>query len=186
MSYDGLNRLRHVLASAIGTGELRYDNRGNILHYRMGERDLDYRYNGQGQLENVSGSRTYDFRYDARGNVTDNGTHNFTYNLGQQMVASGGRTYTYDGHNKRVKTQDSHGTAISVYASNGKLVYRNTDGIATEYLYLGERLIAKRKDRPNATPNLTYVHSNYLGSPVAESDATGAVLRRMHCKPPLK
>ena len=71
------------------------------------------------------------------------------------MVASGGNANIYDGHNKRVKTQDSTGTHYAFYSRSGQLIYRNANGNHTDYYYLGKKLVAKRKAAPPPTPTAT-------------------------------
>jgi RHS repeat-associated protein len=58
------------------------------------------------------------------------------------------------------------------------LLYRkDTSGVSTHYIYLGGKLIAKKKG-----PVITYVHTDQLGSVSAESNTSGATLSRMHYK----
>lgn len=84
------------------------------------------------------------FTYDTRGNVTDNGLITFTYNLANQMVGAGdGKTFLYDGHNRRVKKTTNDETSYSLYSQSGTLLYRETDDQGINYIYLGSRLVAK-------------------------------------------
>ena len=66
-----------------------------------------------------------------------------------------------------------------MYASNGQLMYRQVNGAHQDHYYLGKKLVAKRKGFV-----VTYVHTDFLGSPVAETDAFGVkVNERMHYQP---
>ncbi|NVK54488.1 MAG: RHS repeat-associated core domain-containing protein [Alteromonadaceae bacterium] len=82
-----------------------------------------------------------------RGNVINDSLHSFVYNRANQLVEATGaastNSYLYDGHNRRVQTDDTNGTSISIYDSNGKLRYVETNGQVVNYVYLGDRLIAK-------------------------------------------
>ncbi len=104
-----------------------------------------YYYSASKQLDYVTGSKSYDFSYDDKGNVTDNGKRGFVYNTAEQLVESDGYSYTYDGNNKRVKEVGSTGISYSFYASNGKLMYRQVNGEHVDYYYLGGKLIAEKK-----------------------------------------
>jgi RHS repeat-associated protein len=86
--------------------------------------------------------------YDDRGNVTNNGTRNFIFNRANQLTNSGSNYYVYDGYNRRVKTVDSKGTSYSFYSQAGKLLYSNVDGEGVNYIFLGDKLIAKEGMMP--------------------------------------
>ncbi|WP_337993116.1 RHS repeat-associated core domain-containing protein [Thalassomonas haliotis] len=95
-----------------------------------------------------SGSEGYNFgqndSYDSRGNVTDNGKRSFQYNLAGQMIASGSNRYLYDGYNRRIKTTDSKGASYSLYSQSGRLMYRETVKGGINYIFLGDKLVAKQ------------------------------------------
>ncbi|MEP1444752.1 MAG: RHS repeat-associated core domain-containing protein [Paraglaciecola sp.] len=179
MTFDGLDRLNLITDSYSGTGDVNYDTLGNITYYKIGSQTITYHYNSDKQLDYTSGSKSYNFSYDDKGNVTDNGTRSFEYNTANQMVDSDGYEYTYDGNNKRVMEDGSSGTAsYSFYGSNGKLMYRNVNGQHIDYYYLGEKLVANKKGS-----TVTYLHSDFLGSTAAESNTSGTVTDRLHYQP---
>ncbi|MFK3872808.1 RHS repeat-associated core domain-containing protein [Pseudoalteromonas rhizosphaerae] len=178
LTYDGLNRLDIISDSYLGAGGVNYDAMGNITYYKLGNQALTYYYHASKQLDYVTGSRSYDFSYDDKGNVTDNGKRGFVYNTAAQLVESDGYSYTYDGNNKRVKEVGSTGISYSLYASNGKLMYRQVDGEHVDYYYLGGKLVAKKK-----SATVSYLHADYLGSTAAESTTSGVVTSRMHYQP---
>jgi len=178
LSYDGLDRLDVITDSYLGAGDVNYDAMGNITDYKLGNKTINYVYTSTKQLDYTTGSKIYDFNYDDKGNVTDNGIRGFIYNAANQMVQSDGYLYTYDGNNKRVKEQGSNGTSYSFYASNGKLMYRQANNQHIEYYYLGGKLVANKKGS-----TVTYLHSDYLGSTAAESNTSGTVTSRMHYQP---
>lgn len=178
LSYDGLDRLDVIHDSYLGAGDVNYDSMGNINYYKLGNKTINYVYTSTKKLDYTTGSKAYDFNYDDKGNVTDNGTRGFIYNAANQMVQSDGYLYTYDGNNKRVKEQGSNGTSYSFYVSNGKLMYRHAGGQHIEYYYLGGKLVANKKGS-----TITYLHADYLGSTAAESNTSGTVTSRMHYQP---
>ncbi|WP_274055014.1 RHS repeat-associated core domain-containing protein [Thalassomonas haliotis] len=156
LTYDGLDRLTTTTGSVAGIGSsaLNYDGLGNIRSYNntsvLNASSLVYGYNSNMRLSSVtgSGSEGYDFAksgsYDSRGNVTDNGKRSFSYNLAGQMTASGSNQYLYDGYNRRIKTTDSKGTSYSLYSQSGRLLYRETDKGGINYIFLGDKLVAKQ------------------------------------------
>ena len=54
------------------------------------------------------------------------------------MVSSGAYTYTYDGYNRRVISNDSKGTSYSFYDASGQLLLRETQEGTTSYVFMGE------------------------------------------------
>jgi len=57
-------------------------------------------------------------------------------------------------------------------------MYRNVNGVHTDYYYLGDKLVARKKGSA-----VTYIHTDYLGSPAAETNSSGTVTARMHYQP---
>lgn len=134
--------------NGVGTSELTYDGLGNIRSYDQSllDRELSYHYSDStNRLIAVEGAGpAYDaFTYDARGNVIDNGTRTFTYNHANQLVQSGDIRYRYDGHSRRVMETNNGSHRYSFYRLDGTLVYRETEAGSINYVYLGDKLIAK-------------------------------------------
>jgi len=161
LSYDGLNRLISTTGNAgIGSSAIRYDSLGNISYYSSKDSILDYTYNySTNRLTKVVGtgskSKSYSsFGYDDRGNITHNGHDGLNFNLANQLYSTAdGNEYLYDGFNRRVKQQDHNGkTSYSMYSQDGMLLYREIDvsngqGNGINYIYLGQKLVAKALDR---------------------------------------
>ena len=162
LTYDGLDRLTETQGgTGIGSSSISYDSLGNIRTYSndslFKSHDLTYVYDSNFRLTGLTGngSAGYDFAqattansdahdsYNARGNVIHNGKRNFNYNLANQMTSSGSNTYLYDGFSRRIKTQDSKGTGYSMYSQSGTLLYRETSQGGINYVYLGNKLVAK-------------------------------------------
>jgi hypothetical protein len=80
---------------------------------------------------------------------------------------------------KRVKQVLGGETVYSVYGISGALLYRDnvTTGVATDYLRLGGKTIARLKTVSGST-TVSYLHQDHLGSPAAATDGTGAKLWR--------
>jgi RHS repeat-associated protein len=84
------------------------------------------------------------------------------------------RSYTYDGFNRRVKTNSNE---FSAYSQEGQLLFRQEGSIATQYMYLGSRLVAKKKSQ-----TVSYLHTDILGSVIAETNGSKTVQSRSHYK----
>lgn len=90
------------------------------------------------------------YTYDAAGNVTNDGSHTYTYDAGNRLVSvDSGATaqYSYDYQNQRVKTVS--GGATTHYVWEGGYVIAEHDGAAAgqwtrkvEYIYVRGSLIA--------------------------------------------
>jgi len=179
LSYDGLDRLISTTGnSGIGNSSIGYDALGNITHYHSQARNLTYQYNyNLNRLTNITSTgeqaKPYtNFAYDNRGNVTHNSYHSFQYNQANQMIASGDHQYLYDGNNKRVKHTDSHGTTYSLYGLDGKLRYQETENGSINYIFLGNKLIAKDGNIPPSTSPVQH-HRPYGSSIEGENNAPG-------------
>ncbi|MEI5639975.1 MULTISPECIES: RHS repeat domain-containing protein [unclassified Pseudoalteromonas] len=151
--YDDLNRLTNVYGgNLIGKSTITYDGLGNIETYKSKDTDLAYSYNrANNRLSSITGTGTSgkygNIQYDARGNIKHNGAFGLSYNAANQMVSAKGNTFLYDGHNRRVKQVEAKGTSYSFYSQDGTLLYREKGDTLTgegiNYIYLGEKLIAK-------------------------------------------
>lgn len=60
---------------------------------------------------------------------------------------------------------------FSAYSQEGQLLFREEAGVRTQYMYLGSKLVAKKKGG-----TVTYLHTDTLGSAVAETDASRALV----------
>jgi RHS repeat-associated protein len=94
-----------------------------------------------------SGKTTVNYSYDAAGNVTNDGSHSYTYDAENRLVAmdSTAAQYGYDQQNQRVK-KTTGGVTVQ-YVWQGSQVFAEYNGssgaLLTEYVYSGSRLLAK-------------------------------------------
>lgn len=152
------------------------------------------------------GSTRYAYAYagdaGARGHVTTRSTPSasqaFTVDRADRITALGGlASYAYDGNGRRTSITEPGGNRTTVYAMDGRLLYEvgsasndrifcnGFDGpcggsggtVATKYIYLGRHLIAKTRTSGVSTVT-TYLHTDGLGSPVAETNSSGTILSR--------
>lgn len=171
LGFDGLDRLTSA-SGYWGSGSLTYDAVGNIKTKTLGAQALTYSYNSNNQLSSVTGG--YSFSYDGRGSITNNGKRSFTVNRANQMTSSGSVSYAYDGHNRRVKKVSGSTTQYSFYTKNGQFLSTTGQNGPTEYVYLGNQLVAQvsqvatADDKPGYTGHLedkdiglTYMQQRY-------------------------
>ncbi len=130
----------------------------------------------------------YAFTHDAEGRMTAKGTQAYVYDaLNRMTQVTGKESYLYDGHGRRVqvtKTSDSKKN-YPLYGLDGKLLVEDNRQTLkrTEYIYANGRLIAKRiqpitaAGANNGTATVTTIHTDFLGSPVAETNSAGTVTR---------
>ena len=178
MTYDGLDRLDSITDSYYGSGGLLYDTKGNIKQYALGGRTINYHYNSVNRLTSVSGGHSASYSYDGRGNVTNNSDRSFTYNADNQMVASGSFAYKYDANGKRVKEIVNNKISYSVYSKNGKIMARYQDGKDIDYYYLAGTLVGKNKGG-----NVTFIHSDFLGSSKVHSKSNNILIDAQDYRP---
>ena len=98
--YDSLRRLTNATGSGWSQG-FSYDGFGN-LHTRTG-------MNAFALTLNSANNRFLNFVYDANGNVTNDGTRVYTYDLADRMLTNGlGKRYEYAPDNRRVFDGDNY------------------------------------------------------------------------------
>ena len=105
-----------------------------------------------------------------------------TYNSRNQLTSAGGVSYTYDSEGHRRTMTDSNGTTrftIDANANMSRLLVRhNPDGTKTFYVY-GLGLLYEVDEADNTK---TY-HFDQVGSTIARTDDTGAVIGRAEYSP---
>ncbi len=152
LTYDGVNRLA-TAAGVWGSGTLHYDHNGNISEKNIGQTNLSYTYNSN-KLSNISGSVNSSYTYDNYGNITNNGSHRFKYDIaGNLRVLSDShgpiKYYHYDGSDHLAYSETSTEKNFFIHAKNGDLYHevdwKNRSSI--DYIYLGNQLVAKIEDK---------------------------------------
>ena len=84
--------------------------------------------------------------------------------------------FTYDGDGKRVLRED--GSGVTVYLSAVEVHGTGTERVTRTYYHAGDQRIAMRE-----SGEVTYLHSDHLGSASLATDATGALLNEMRYTP---
>jgi RHS repeat-associated protein len=183
LTYDGLDRLTHAHGPNVAwlNADTAYDPLDNIRSNTVGARTWTYQYDANNRLASLLKPTATTITHDVRGNVTSNGVDAFAFDAANRLMAvTGKETYVYDGHGRRVamkRTSDGK-TAYPMYSLAGQLVTDedNRSDTTTDYIYLNGSLVAKRSKPVNGSTWTTrYLHTDALGSPIAETDATAAV-----------
>ena len=188
--YDALNRLTSGNApSPWGAQTYAYDPLNNLRENVNNGTLVDYGLDGTSRMtsETVNGGPFQTFGYDARGNRTSEITRGVltTYNfdaLNQLLSIPGEASYLYDDLGRRVaKTLASGATSYFFYTrTNGHLLQQSDSlsGLTTNYIYLNNELIARHQGSA-----VTYTVTDRLGTPIVESNASGATTVRFAYDP---
>ena len=123
---------------------------------------------------------------------------NQTYDLNGNLTSDGTATYSYDSENRLLGTQQTAHSTQNTYDPFGRRISKSVDGIATFYLYDADQVIAETdaagilKKKHVYGPGIDeilrttdyglstdyFYHADGLGSIVALTDASGAVVER--------
>jgi RHS repeat-associated protein len=192
-TYDNLDRLKSVYsAPQWGTSTYSYDALDNLTstNYPSGAtaRSTTHNYNSTtNRLTNIASATTaynLGYSYDVRGNITQRGSQVFVFDLGNRLQSATGKgTYAYDGLGHRVSAVGTDGVnRVLVYSQDGQLLFSRVTTLpitaGTKYIYLHKHVIAESS--PTATQ---YDHTNGVGSPVARTSSTGALISRTRYEP---
>jgi RHS repeat-associated protein len=190
MAYDAMDRLTYANIPGHGASTWAYDPLDNIRSVTTAPTagtayTRSYLYDDSNRLTSITqdGATWGVGTYDARGNLIDRNGMTLVFDRASRLTAIPGvANYEYDGHGRRTAQWRADGTVrVSLYTLDGRLQGEadNRAVGSTDYIYLGGTLVAKRFQHwSGIPPAVTYLHSDGLGSPVLETDATGAVLSR--------
>jgi RHS repeat-associated protein len=191
MTYDGLDRLTTANGPNLwGNGTYTYDPLDNLRMSTLGSVTTTRNYDATTTRLNSLQSNTLgttNISYDLQGNVSQRGSQAFGFDQANRLQSATGKaSYRYDGLGRRTVINAADGsTSVQFYSSAGRILYSTIvggssgAGSATRYVYLGQRLIAETKTAGSASTT-RYIHTDGLGSPVAHTDASGAVVDRSH------
>ena len=198
MAYDGLDRLTSTVSPMFGTATYGHDVLDNLTRVAVtggpNPRDHWYEYDGSNRLTNVrsgsaSGPTVIGLGYDARGNVVNKNGRQFIFGDGNRLhdIAEV-EHYRYDGLGRRVLSwAPVVGNILSQYDQAGRLVYQGDyrRQRVVDHVYLGARLVAQRERTLPDGGNLqvSYQHTDALGSAAAATDASRMVTQRSEYEP---
>lgn len=193
MAYDALDRLTMVVSDKQwGVASYAYDALDNIRINDLGARKSRYEYdalsNRLSRIRSPDGTQLHDFGYDSRGNTTRKNAQAYVFDHANRMAQVVGlQSYRYDALGRRVQTTDADGkTTFWMYSQSGQVMFtseaRRSQNLA--YIYLGNTQLATRATAwGTGVATVRYQHTDMLGSPVAETSAAGAVLKRTSFSP---
>ncbi|RDZ29730.1 hypothetical protein DX914_06995 [Lysobacter silvisoli] len=200
LSYDGLDRLK-AAGSAMFGGSTHYinytydavDNIRSVNH--PGVREHTYWYDARNQLTNVqnpAGASVVGLDYDVQGNINHKNGQEYRFDYGNRLRRVVGKeTYRYDGYGRRADvTRDNGSAEVFQYSQSGQYLFSSKlpagGGQTThENVYLAGSVIATIDHNwpSNAIIATKYQHTDALGSPVATTDTSGALIERTNYEP---
>lgn len=197
MGYDGLDRLTDAGSASFGGDHWHrytYDALDNIKSWKLaGVKDYaEYVYdnatNRLTNIRNTAGATVVGFGYDPQGNLNNKNGQGYDFDYGNRLRSVISKEYyRYDGLGRRVLAwEPATNSILSLYSQAGQVLYQENyrSSIASEHVYLAGSLIATR-ERPFSSSTITpkYQHTDALGSPVAVTNASGAVIERNDYEP---
>ncbi len=189
MTYDGLDRLSSVGSAMFGGDHwhrFTYDALDNLKSWKLGgvKDNAEYVYDSKNQLTNIknsAGASIVGLSYDVQGNLSNKNGQGYQFDYGNRLREVTGKEwfYRYDGYGRRVLSGRADGITVSQYSQSGQLMYAEQTGKGNfEHIYLRGSLVATRNNGV-----AKYQHTDALGSPVAVTDAAGAVIDRTNYEP---
>jgi RHS repeat-associated protein len=204
MTYDGLDRLTDAGSGSFGGDHWHrytYDALDNMRSWKLaGVKDYaEYVYdnttNRLTSIRNTAGATVMGLDYDLQGNLYNKNGQIYNFDYGNRLRdVPGKESYRYDGLGRRVQTTKSDGskTTLWQYSQAGQMMFSSDwDGAnyanhkTHENVYLAGSLVAMiDHDWPsNAVIATKYQHTDALGSPVAVTNQSGAVIERNDYEP---
>ena len=192
-TYDDLDRLTQAQNvpdpnGGYTTFSYQYDSIGNMI-YKSDVGVMSYGGNGSTRPHAVTSAGGYTYQYDANGNTVSGKNKTMEYDLENRLtsVDSGQLTesYLYDGDGGRVrKTKDDGSGTISSTTYIGSLYEVDSDGTIRKHIFSGaNRVCTVTKDGGSQTTDVSYYHSDHLGSSSIISDASGAQVEHYEYTP---
>jgi RHS repeat-associated protein len=205
MSYDAASRLATANAAALwGNATFTYDDTDNLKTAKIGNVTTMFTIDSVTNRANkmTVGAAASNLVYDAQGHLIQNGAETFTFDRSDLLLGTNGENYRYDADGRRTVIEANGQQRISIYDHDGRLLTEVEPGLpvgctpandrifchsfeqppatlaTTNYFYLGRHLVARK-----GLDGLHYLHTDALGSLVAETDASKAVTNRYHYLP---
>ena len=172
--YDAISQLISFKRGTTVDNSYQFDLLGNRVKVLENGIATNYVSNNVNAYTSISGRLSFTPQYDDNGNMLNDDKHTYTYDWNNKQVGvdGGAVTVKYDALGRRIAKND-----ITYYYIGDQMVEEYTDGqLTASYLYgndVDEALQMKRGS------SVYYYHTNHLGSTMALSDATGAIVERV-------
>jgi YD repeat-containing protein len=159
-TYDGVDRLK-TFSGQNASGNFDYGASGNITGLAQTGRVSYNTYDVNERLISTTGALSRTYSYDALGNITSDGTNNYTFDQSSMLTCSNCGVpakevkYSYDGKGWRVMEERAGNRTYLVYGLRGELLY--------EYARYGKKW-----------KKYAYVHGKHIATEEG-SDATASV-----------
>jgi RHS repeat-associated protein len=188
LAYDKLNRLT-TFNGGWGTGAFTYDPKGNRSTKVVAGVSTTYTYTNN-RLTSTTGGEPFSFTYNTNGDATymkDAGVeyglqYDRLHNLTSFDVYNGSpiALFSYDGDGMRVTKTSGANTVVYHYDREGKVISEtNSAGaLLSDYVHVNGKLAAKIEPS-----SISFYHTDPTGTPLAMTDASGAVVWRADYKP---
>ena len=202
-NYDLIDRLTSYDSNATDYQRFTYDANGNRLTQNQEvNRSQSYVYaENTNILEQIIHTQRVDenttetekevnYSYDVTGNIVDDGTHTYTYDSRNRLIAIDDNiTYQYNYDNRRVSKTVNDITTYYIYEAHKLIGEYDSDGnIIKEYIYLGDTPIATTTDTATykvyadhldtsrrVADNTNSIVWSWESSPFGETEATGTL-----------
>jgi RHS repeat-associated protein len=181
-TYDSLNRIATMADSAKSQSckglSWTIDRWGN----RTDQTVTSGKCNTFHQTVNSQNQFPLPFRYDAAGNMINDGTHSYTYDAENRLIqvdSAGTATYTYDPEGRRVAKTISGTTTDYVHDLAGNVLFEaQGSSWVTAYIYFAGALKAQYK---NSTTY--FLHRDHLGSTRLVTGVGGTIVDKLDFLP---
>lgn len=206
MGYDLANRLQTANAAAMwGNATFGYDDSDNLKTATVGGVTTSFTIDAATNRATamVVGGVSTPLQYDGQGHLTHKGSQVFTFDRSDLLLGLPGiESYRYDADGRRTVTDINGGQRVSIYDHDGKLLEElepapqlgcapandrvfcssfekpPVNAAETRYAYLGTHLVGK-----DDSQGRHYLHTDALGSLLAETDQSQTVTKRYHYLP---
>ncbi|MEF2148461.1 RHS repeat-associated core domain-containing protein [Aquilutibacter rugosus] len=198
MTYDLGDRLLTTSATIFGGDGVHrntYDALDNIKSWKLtGVKDYaSYVYDARNlptQINNTAGSVLVTQTFDVQGNLSNKNGQGYQFDYGNRLRAvTGIEVSRYDAAGRRVTRWPSTGEGVlAMYTADNAFLYAENHRAAVRkrftYVQLqGSLLATLENDIPSNTNAWKYQHTDALGSPIATTNAAGAVTERTNYEP---
>ncbi len=172
------------IPSPLHEDDFNYDPLGNRTSVVEDALTTTYADNSMNEYTTVSGITATTLHYDNNGNVTDDGTFTYSYDINNHLTSVNNgvvSSYKYDALGRRIqKTVGTHTTDF-IYSGNNEIENRDSAGNVIASFVFGSRIDDIISARINN--NDFFYYKNALGSVNAIANSAGNIVERYEYDP---